>query len=241
MSFSRGIGILTESQISLAGWVNLAELLFVSLSQGGSFLLDLWLLPCTSGPQSLSYGKALISILLNKHGLYVTIGWNRICCHIDTRPVLFMEDHVYHPELLDWQDLLHCFENRALTVHVEDAFFSKALVSRGMTDPGILTYLLAKHVSSNIWDARHACFRFFGTFAILAFQTRDAQPYPFLCLLQFPKGPSFSGPYAPCSALCFCSKELYLLGYLLRSSYSSVFWDFLSHPFRDLTSSHMHF
>lgn len=62
VSFSRVTGILRESQISLAHWVNWAELLSVSFSQGGSFLLDLWVLPWTLGPQSLSYGKALIYI-----------------------------------------------------------------------------------------------------------------------------------------------------------------------------------
>lgn len=84
VSFSRVIGILTESQISLAHWVNWAELLSVSLSQGDSFLLDLWVLPCTLGSQSLSYGKALILILLDKH---------RIVCHHRLKQNLLSHRH----------------------------------------------------------------------------------------------------------------------------------------------------
>lgn len=202
--------------------------MIVSLSQQGPFLLVLWFLPWTLRAQWLSYEKALTPILLNKH---------KIICHCRLKQNLLSHRQKACPfngsvlfstlsSLID-SILFYSLENRALTVHVGDGFFSKAFISRTVADPGILVYLPAKHGLSKIWDACSSCM----VPDFWHFRLGICSPYPFLCLMGFIKDLNFNGPYVPCSE--FVVKNciyLDILSVFLLFLYSEVLFLILSIP-----------
>lgn len=128
-------------------------------------------------------------------------GSSCLCFHTGTRPVLFLEDYLYHPGLLDWQNPLTVLKT-ALTVYIEEDIFSKCL----QAELGIFACLLAKHVLSKTWCTPHAHFQSWH------FRRRDAEPRtPFCVSYSWLKAKVVLTLRANVQSFAFSCKDLHLV------------------------------